>query len=165
MPTRSVAIEPIDPVIVQGWLAKLADMVPADARLTGFIVLKPNDGEDPYVVYAQLLRDDDDEPAEDSHVQYCAETADEHGFTASVWSIGRTMFGEPHPYPGATLLQYDGTGDVNGIHVAINGPLWLDLWKAADLALGRSADKAHRYIEGFEPDEEDPKTLHLMTGS
>lgn len=101
----------------------------------------------------------------DSHVQYCAEIAQQNGLRHSTWSISDTMFTEPHPYPGARMLQYDGTGDVDGIFRPIEGPTWFDLWKAADAALGQSADKAHRYIEDFDPDEADPTVLHLITGS
>ena len=100
-----------------------------------------------------------------SHAQYCEETADYHGFTASVWSIGGVMFGQPHPYRDADVLIYDtheGWGGPDRIEVPIPGPKWLDLWRAAELALRESADKHHRFIESFVPDG---TMLHLHCGS
>ena len=102
----------------------------------------------------------------ESHVQYSAETADEkHGLVHSVWTIDEVTFTDPHPYPGAQTLSYIAFGDPEAINVVIEGPTWLDLWKAADAVLGRSGEELHRFVQGFRQDEYEPRLLHLQTGS
>lgn len=71
-----------------------------------------------------------------------------------------------HPYQDAAYVVYtDHWGDTGEIIQAINGPTWVDLYRAADAAIRRSGDGHHCFIEDFQPLKDDPTHLRLRTGS
>jgi hypothetical protein len=107
----------------------------------------------------------DGEPADGSHAQYCQETAEAQGFTASMWSYRKVMFGEPHVFPGRTEMWHRSWNDPEPLCEPIPGPLWLDIWKAADRLIARSRNHDHRFIEGLRQDANDPRRLILVTGN
>jgi hypothetical protein len=88
-----------------------------------------------------------------------------HGIQHSSWEVEDTGdLREPHPYPGATSLRYDRKANLS--LVPIPGARWLDLWLAADQAIGAANDDwDHRLIECFTRDDNAPTVLVLHTGS
>lgn len=94
---------------------------------------------------------------------YYTEFAEQQGLR-SVWSVFSVEdFQEEHPYKGADLLVYEDHWGENPVQVAIEGPLWGDLFRAADVVIKASGDSHHVFIEGFKAVS--PKVLHLTTGS
>ena len=91
---------------------------------------------------------------------------DTHGFT-SIWSMYDVQeFSAPHPYPSDVFIKYrDHWGDNEDRHYPVNGPTWLDVWRAADLAIQESGDNHHAFIEGFRQDSRDATIIYLQTGS
>ena len=86
---------------------------------------------------------------------------------ASVWSVfsqGVEDFDKPHPYPKAEKLVYKDHWGKQPVSVDIEGNTWLDLWRAADIAIGLSGDDHHYFIERFAA-KANGKELTLTTGS
>ena len=83
----------------------------------------------------------------------------------SRWSIFEVdCLQTAHPYIGATKVVYkDHWGD-QPVSAAIEGPLWVDLYRAADQCIQASGDDHHAFIEAFLLDQE-LGTLRLSTGS
>jgi|GEM_PF-1896149 hypothetical protein len=91
-----------------------------------------------------------------------------NGITKSYWSISADNdfinMSFNHPYVGATEVSYPADmqwGKASS--VKIEGPTWLDLWKAADKAIQESGDEHHVFIEDFY--ELENGVLQLHTGS
>jgi hypothetical protein len=84
----------------------------------------------------------------------------------AVWSIYEVQdLSLPHPYPEARAVVYkDHWGD-RPVQALIEGTTYADLYKAADLAIKRSGDQHHVFIEDLKPSKEDPTKLVLHTGS
>lgn len=83
----------------------------------------------------------------------------------SVWSVYEIEdFYTEHPYKGATTVVYDQHWGGEVVEEPIEGPLWIDLYRAADAAIKRSGDEHHVFIEQFSPVQE-TNTLKLYTGS
>jgi len=79
----------------------------------------------------------------------------------SIWSMYEVdCMMDPHPWKDANCMLYDAAPPV-----PINGPLWIDLWLAANEAIKQSKDEHHVFIEAFTPSQIDPKMLNLSTGS
>ena len=93
---------------------------------------------------------------------------DTHGF-ASIWSTYDVQdFDAPHPYPSDVILQYRshwGTEKQQERQYPVMGATWLDLWRAADLAIRDSGDQHHMFIEQFMMDARDTTVVYLITGS
>jgi hypothetical protein len=70
-----------------------------------------------------------------------------------------------HPWPEHTILTYQGMSEVGEVKVRIEGPLWTDLWKAADQAIKLSGDGHHIFIEDFTQSKTRDFELCLSTGS
>lgn len=70
-----------------------------------------------------------------SEQQYYQQIADENAIMWSIWSIGGTMFSDHHGFPGARFLRHQMPEDKAPIDEPINGPRWLDLWRAIDMAI------------------------------
>ena len=91
---------------------------------------------------------------------------DTHGF-ASTWSMyDVTDFDAPHPFRSDVFVKYrDHWGNNEDRHYPVQGTTWLDIWRAADLAIQESGDGHHAFIEGFRQDPRDPTKIYLQTGS
>jgi hypothetical protein len=86
---------------------------------------------------------------------------------ASIWSVPEIDVGgfdKPHPYPKAKKLVYVDHWGVKPVTVDIEGNTWLDLWRAADVAIGLSGDSHHCFVERFLPRARGEE-LTLTTGS
>jgi hypothetical protein len=72
----------------------------------------------------------------------------------------------PHCFQNASLVQYE---DGEAVPICKTGPgllgTWLDLWRAANLAITKSGDKHHIFVERFTPSIRNPHILQLTTGS
>jgi hypothetical protein len=87
---------------------------------------------------------------------------------SSMWLMEDVNMEGPHPFPEALFLLHDeySLGDEQGnfifdilpITVPIPGKKWIDLWRAADLAILLSGDPDHIYIEGFDADVMESKS-------
>lgn len=104
-------------------------------------------------------------------IDYYRGCADEHGFY-SVWSMWEDPTGQldrvwmiaNHPYAEGTVIEYDASmGDGETHQVAIEGPTWLDVWKACEKLIELSTDTHHRFIENLR--EREDGVLVLVTGS
>ena len=94
-------------------------------------------------------------------IDYWANVASNNDIHASIWSkfdIG-CDWDAPHPYPFATHVTYG-----HEISVPIKGNTWLDIYKAADIAIIMSRDLHHIYIENFMV-ASNGYELQLITGS
>lgn len=84
----------------------------------------------------------------------------------SIWSMHEVKdMRTPHPWPDHNIVSYSqhwGNGEVK---VSIDGPLWTDLWKAADAAIRMSGDNHHIFIEDFSQSKTRDFELCLSTGS
>ena len=90
----------------------------------------------------------------------------ELGVEHSEWSIYEVdNLSARHPYAGADRVVYRNHWGSEAVSVSINGLTWAALWVAANAAIRDSGDDHHVYIESFELDGEDPRTLVLSTGS
>ena len=88
------------------------------------------------------------------------------GVKHSEWSIYEVdNLSDRHPYEGADRVVYRNHWGKQPVSVSINGLTWAALWVAANAAIRDSGDDHHVYIEAFEPDAADPRTLVLSTGS
>ena len=98
----------------------------------------------------------------DRKMAYYNQFKTENGFKA-LWSIYELEEGEffnLHPWQGAKQIFYHETS------APILGPTWGDLYRAADLAIERSGDSHHIFIEGFYTYAAgDNSVLGLTTGS
>lgn len=83
----------------------------------------------------------------------------------SIWSMHEIKdLRTPHPWPDHQLVSYQGCGE-GEVKVRISGPLWTDLWKAADEAILKSGDTHHIFIEDFTQSKTRDLELCLSTGS
>ena len=97
--------------------------------------------------------------------KHAEEVGEEIG-VKSIWSMYEVPdLRAPHPWPEHQLLSYQGMGDVGEVKVRIEGPLWSDLWMAADKAIKLSGDSHHIFIEGFDQSNTRDFELVLHTGS
>jgi hypothetical protein len=84
----------------------------------------------------------------------------------STWSIFEVdCLQGPHPYTGATQVMYKDHWGKEPVIAAIEGPLWVDLYRAADQCIRDSGDAHHCFIEQFVVEEQSPGQLRLATGS
>ena len=90
----------------------------------------------------------------------------ELGVEHSEWSIYEVdNLSDRHPYEGADRVVYRNHWGSEPVSASIQGLTWAALWVAANACIRDSGDDHHVYIESFEPDAEDPRTLVLSTGS
>ena len=90
----------------------------------------------------------------------------ELGVEHSEWSIYEVdNLSDRHPYSGADRVVYRNHWGSEAVSVSIQGLTWAALWVAANAAIRDSGDDHHVYIESFELDGEDSRTLVLSTGS
>jgi hypothetical protein len=78
---------------------------------------------------------------------------------AAIWSIYELPihgFLFDHPFPSDAFVVYQGH------HVPVSGPIWGDVYRAADRAIELSGDLHHIFIEHF---EQVGNELRLTTGS
>jgi hypothetical protein len=109
---------------------------------------------------------DQDDAAFTSATNHFEEVGTELGIKYSNWSMHEIPdLRTPHPYPEHTILCYEGMGEVGEVKVRIEGPLWTDLWKAAEEAIVRSRDHHHIFIEDFHQSKTRDLELWLSTGS
>lgn len=86
--------------------------------------------------------------------------------THSEWSIYEVdNMADRHPFEGADRVVYRSHWGPKPVSVSVNGLSWSALWMAANACIRDSGDSHHVFIEHFEPDAEDPRTLLLSTGS
>lgn len=118
-------------------------------------------------LYAGLAEaHEQDHNAFDARSKHFEEVGFEEGFTTN-WSMYEvTNLDEPHPWPSAERVVYDGHwGDTApNVDLKSMGNTWRDLWAAADYAINQSGDRHHVFIEGFRPTN-GGKDLELLTGS
>jgi hypothetical protein len=99
----------------------------------------------------------------DQRFTYCDNIKLHNGFDA-IWSAEDVDFSAPHPFAADAEIVYRAHwGDVKDRHYPISGPTWLDVYRAADLAMRESGDGHHVFIEGFSPQSDN--TVQLHTGS
>lgn len=92
------------------------------------------------------------------------EVEQELGGMKSIWSMYEIKdLRARHPWADGTIVTYQGWGDVE-VKVRIDGPLWTDVWRAADKAIRQSGDNHHIFIEGF-TQSQNPAEIVLSTGS
>lgn len=112
---------------------------------------------------AAYEQDDAENDAIQAHVN---EVEQQLGGMKSIWSMYEVKdLRAPHPWPEHQLVSYQGWGDAFMVKVLINGPLWTDLWMAADEAIQRSGDGHHIFIENFTQSKTHDFELVLHTGS
>lgn len=88
------------------------------------------------------------------------------GMDNSSWSVyDIDNLSDRHPYEGADRVVYKDHWGKNPVSCSINGLTWSALWIAANACIRDSGDDHHIFIEDFRPDENDPRTLYLSTGS
>ena len=88
------------------------------------------------------------------------------GLGHSVWSINEVNnLSDRHPYEGADRVVYRNHWGDRPVSCSVQGLTWAALWTAANACIRDSGDDHHIFIESFEPDAEDPRTLMLSTGS
>jgi hypothetical protein len=95
----------------------------------------------------------------DRKIAYYSRFRDDNDLEA-VWSIYELPeygFLNDHPWPGATVMTYQGHT------VQIAGPTWGDLYRAADVCIRESGDFHHCFIEAF--DLRNGNELRMTTGS
>jgi hypothetical protein len=108
---------------------------------------------------------DQDDAAYQSASSHAEEVGAEIG-AKSIWSMYEIKdLRTPTPFKNHTILSYQGMGDTGEVKVRIEGPLWSDLWKAADEAIIRSGDGHHIFIEDFTQSKTRDFELCLSTGS
>lgn len=109
--------------------------------------------------YAQESRDFD---AKNQHYEQVRASL---GLSA-VWSMYEVGdMDQPHAFQGALQVAYlDHWGD-KPVYVQIHGPLWRDLYAAADMAIRDSGDTHHVFVEAFRVNKQQPRQLLLTTGS
>lgn len=116
----------------------------------------------------QSARDREVEEFEQLHNMY-RRVAEENNFKSKWSACEVTDFNAPHPFKGAAMLIYkEHWGKVKRIGRSIDGDTWLDLYRAADLAIADSGDDHHIFIESFkrvDSYERDNAFLELFTGS
>jgi hypothetical protein len=98
----------------------------------------------------------------DRKMDYYNQFKTENGFKAlwSIYELEEHGFLFDHPWQGARQIFYHETS------APILGPTWADLYRAADLAIERSGDSHHIFIEGFYTYAKgDNSVLGLTTGS
>ena len=99
----------------------------------------------------------------DQRFTYCDNVKLNSGFDA-VWSAEDVDFDQPHPFVSDAFIVYPSHWGANkGRHYPIMGPTWLDVYRAADLAIRDSGDGHHIFIEQFRPQADN--TVELVTGS
>jgi hypothetical protein len=104
-----------------------------------------------------------DDLAEGRKSNHYDEVANEHGFK-TIWSMNEVE-DLRNPFAGsATHVVYAGYQNPP-IAFPINGNTWVDLWRAAEMAIKASGDNHHIFIEDFIPDPNVPGVLLLSTGS
>lgn len=88
------------------------------------------------------------------------------GMDHSEWSIYEVNnMANRHPFEGVDRVVYCNHWGERPVSCSINGLTWAALWIAANACIRDSGDEHHVYIEGFQPDPEDSRTLVLSTGS
>ncbi len=89
--------------------------------------------------------------------------AKENGFRHSIWSIYAVTDFAQIPFPNATKLMYEYYDSDDPLEIPLSrNSSYLDLWKAAEIAIQKSKDEHHIFIENF---VEDGEVLILETGS
>ncbi len=90
---------------------------------------------------------------------------EKNGFS-SIWSIDHVQdLTANHPFSERTILSYKDHWGKKEVRVAIEGPTWVDLWRAADIAIKQSGDNHHIFIEHFVTHRFEASTIELGTGS
>lgn len=90
----------------------------------------------------------------------------ELGLKNSKWSIYEVdNLSDRHPFEGADRVVYRDHWGRKPVSSSINGLSWVALWRAADACIRDSGDRHHEFIESFNRDPEDTRTLILSTGS
>lgn len=94
------------------------------------------------------------------------EVSKELGIRDSEWSIHTVEdMNDRHPFEGADCVVYRNHWGPKSVSANVNGLTWAALWVAANQCIRDSGDSHHVYIENFEQDSEDPRTVFLSTGS
>ena len=86
----------------------------------------------------------------------------------SIWSIaGRYHHMDRKSFMEGLTLRYKDFFDEFDVSVTIEGPTWLDAWKAADQAIRESGDCHHVFIERLDVarDADGNRVVVLQTGS
>jgi hypothetical protein len=84
----------------------------------------------------------------------------------AVWSMYEISdLNAQHPFRGATAVVYGNHWGDKPAQALIDGDTWADVYRAADIAIKRSGDGHHVYIESLALSKDDPTKLVLGTGS
>ena len=108
-----------------------------------------------------------DEEAFDRQHTYFESFREANGLRArwSIYELDEHGFLDLHPFEGATHVVYDSHWGERDVETEIKGSTWADLYRAADVAMFRSEDDHHVFIERFTPIKDRPGFLRLSTGS
>lgn len=85
---------------------------------------------------------------------------------STVWSIYEVedLYSE-HPFSNAKKIVYQEHWGKESVSSDVNGNTFAALFATANDCIIKSGDRHHIYIEQLIPDETDPTTLYLHTGS
>jgi len=107
-----------------------------------------------------------DNTAADRKSDHYRDVGQQLGMDHSEWSVTEVdNLSDRHPYEGADRVVYKNHWGDKPVSCSINGSTWAALWIAANACIRDSGDRHHIYIECFRPDEQDPRSLVLSTGS
>ena len=107
-----------------------------------------------------------DEKSFDAKYEHYEDVRGQLGLDNSVWSIFEVNnLADRHPFEGADRVVYKDHWGKRPVSCSINGLTWAALYVAANACIRDSGDSHHIYIEQFDIDKEDTRTLVLRTGS
>lgn len=90
----------------------------------------------------------------------------EAGITHSEWSLYEVQdMTDQHPYAGVDRVVYQNHWGPQPVSASVAGSTWSALWRAADDCIRNSGDSHHVFVEHFQLDPQDPRTLFMSTGS
>ena len=102
----------------------------------------------------------------DSKHEHYEDVRSQMGLTNSVWSIFEVdNLADKHPFEGADRIVYKDHWGKHTVSSSIHGSTWAALYRAANECIANSGDGHHIYIERFDIDKDDSRTLVLQTGS
>ena len=109
---------------------------------------------------------EEDHKAFDNKHDHYEDVRSQLGLSNSVWSIFEVdNLADRHPFEGADRVVYKDHWGNKAVSCSVNGSTWAALYVAANACIRDSGDSHHIFIEQFDIDKEDTRTLVLRTGS